>query len=684
MKTKARKKPWPHKGWGPLKYPNADNRSRPRIRKRLCFAALCAIAVQHPARAIETTMGDWQINIDTTLTTSTDIRASSQDHAFIGKVNGGTYPTPNSDNGNLNFKAGALVDAPQRITTEWQATHGDYGMFVRATGFYDPVINAGNIGFTTLDATGQPVRVTLSHAAQKDIGTDLRLLDAYIFARPEIFDHPIDVRIGNQVINWGESSFIQFGLSTITPLDITALHSTGAELRTAFLPIPAIDLKTNLAQSISIEGFWQPIWTRTKLDPVGSFYNTDDTLMDGGKYGVATSGAPDTKSSIQYINANTKDIFGGGLPRLLDHHPEGTGAYGVALREETDLFSGTELGLYYETYASRTPFGDYRTGDKDISPSFLGTTVLPTPIVALIVLKKPGFATRDYTQTACFFADYPSNIHDIGASFSLTGPTGIAIQGEISDRLNQPIQLAASDLGLAMESPAIRDTQDFAHTILKLGLTKQANDLISAYDEALTDPVIQMIGGIPGFNQNIQGWKRYNVTQAQTTFTKIWGGWPALNIDQTALIGEIGADEVNGFPRQSAVFDAAFATDSASAFASAASQNPNNALSTKNFATPFSAAYVIALQFEMPNTLPHGIILKPLIALQHDFLGTSPIGVNDFQANTAAATFSLGFSFLNQITANLGYTNHFTLFDTTKTNVLIDRDFYSLSVSYLF
>ncbi|MGG2324736.1 DUF1302 family protein, partial [Salmonella enterica] len=85
----------------------------------------------------------------------------------------------------------------------------DYGIFLRATGFYDPVIDSERTDF-----------MPLSRAAVRDIGADLRLLDAYAFFRPALFGHDFDIRIGSQPLNWGESTFIPFGINAITPLDV--------------------------------------------------------------------------------------------------------------------------------------------------------------------------------------------------------------------------------------------------------------------------------------------------------------------------------------------------------------------------------------------------------------------------------------------------------------------------------
>ncbi len=652
---------------------NFGNKRLSRRLTLLAGAALMVAGSAGSAHALETTFGDWQVNLDTTLTSSFDVRASSRAHSFIGKANGGTSILTNTDNGNLNFSAGDFVDAPQKITTELQIKKDDYGIFVRAYGFYDPVINSGNIGFATRTdpsaafPNGQAARIGLSHAAQKDIGADLRLLDAYVFLRPSVFGHPVDVRIGNQVLNWGESTFVQFGINSITPLDVTQLHRTGAELRTAFLPIPAIDLKTDITDDISIEAFWQPYWTRTKLDPVGSFYNSNqDALFDGGTYANLNTAYHDFPGNVNYVDIAANQVFGVALPRRLDRHPTSLAEGGVALRGTVDLFGGTEWGAYFENYNSRTPFGHYRTGSKVTNVSF--GLPLPTPLAT-------GYATNNYTATAGYFADYPSDIHLIGASFNLTGPAGIAIQGEISHRLNQPIQYGAADLLLEAFAPAACD----------LGTTLGIPAAVEVCREAKALPLTAVYGGhTPRYNQDILSYKRFHVTQMQMTMTKLWGAQPDLYLNQLALVGEIGADYVHNFPSQAGIFNAPFTTDTASAFQPFATPNNKGPLSHDGFTSAFSAAYTLRLLADMPDVLPYGIGMKPVLSFEHDFLGTSPVGVNIFQRNTASASLGVDFTYLNQWDVNVGYTNHFPLFDSGKYYSNIDRDFLSMSVSYLF
>ena len=73
------------------------------------------------------------------MSSSLAVRTSPIDGRFVGVVNGGAYKSANADNGDLNFKQGSIVDATQRIVEELTIKQGSTGIFLRATGFYDPV-----------------------------------------------------------------------------------------------------------------------------------------------------------------------------------------------------------------------------------------------------------------------------------------------------------------------------------------------------------------------------------------------------------------------------------------------------------------------------------------------------------------------------------------------------------------
>ncbi len=615
------------------------------------FGVCLCLVLPHAVCAYETTLGGYEISLDTTLSSGVDLRASDVDERFVGQVNGGRFALPNADNGTLNYRPGAPVAATQRITTELEVKRDEYGLFLRATGFYDPVTDSERTDF-------QP----LSRAAVRDIGADLRLLDAYVFARPVIAGHPVDLRIGAQPINWGESTFIQFGINSTAPLDVTALRTPGAELREGILPIPAVDLRTDLGDGFSLEAFWQFAWTRDKLEPDGSFFSTNDSIGDGGRYAVLFAGYPDSITSINALNFAAGNALGAALPRLNDRQATSLDEFGVALRRAFPSLGGAEFGLYVENYGSRTPFGSYVTGARD--------AVLPSLLASI----KPNDIGPSYTSTAGYFADYPRDIHLVGASWNFEAPYGIAIQGEYSARLNQPIQLSTTDEALAVDAPA-------ACLLAKLFGPVLGAQAVAACTTARNDPTIAALGGVPGFNSIIDGWRRYPVSQIQTTATKLFQGYASLGISTIALVGEIGFDYVHGFPADRAEFDDAYRPNAGFAFEhlpGAPYLPPGRA----GLATQFSGAYTLAAVFDMPEVLPYGIGMRPTLSLQHDFVGTSPTGVNIFEENTAAASVGVTFTYLQAWRCYLQYTNHFPVFDGGKAYGLIDRDFVSAVVSY--
>ncbi len=293
------------------------------------------------------------------------------------------------------------------------------------------------------------------------------------------------------------------------------------------------------------------------------------------------------------------------------------------------------------------------------------------------------YGARTYSTTDSYFADYPKNIKLVGFSWNFTGPDGIAIQGEVSHRFDQPVQLSGADLSLGVNSPAV---------CYLAGSALFTAALAPSCAAAKGDPVIQAAGGVPGFNSELQGWVRRDVTQWQTTATKLLDPIPSLSINNIALVGEIGFDYVHNFGHLAGLYNAAYTTDTNSAFTQAATvdtkpvpgQFGTGVLSTKGLATQFSGAYTLVAIVDMPNVLPYGIGMKPTISLQHDFVGTSPVGVNVFQANTAAASVGVAFSYLQAWSLGVQYTNHFPIFDGGKFYGLIDRDFVSATLSYEF
>jgi hypothetical protein len=362
------------------------------------WVLLCA-----SAHAFEFSDGELTGSFDTTLTAAAAWRVQARDASLIGIANGGTSRSVNEDNGDRNYDRNDPYATSLKATHELELKYHNVGAFFRATYFWDAVNH---------DKTG------LGDRGIERVGHDFEFLDAYVRGHFEPGGRALDVRLGNQVVSWGESSFIPNGINVINPVDVSRLRAPGAELREAFLPVPMLWASRAINDTLSVEGFYQTSWKKTRIDPRGTYFSSNDFISDDGDRAYAGFGRRNDETGV-VTSAAVAPVW---LPRSADHTPKDDGQYGIAARIFLPDLNNTELGLYYINYHSRTP---------------LVSGVGGTPSSAL------------GTGSARYFADYPENIHLWGISFNTSGPGGVAMQGEYSYRPNLPLQLSAPELLLA-------------------------------------------------------------------------------------------------------------------------------------------------------------------------------------------------------------------------------------------
>ena len=227
--------------------------------------------------------GDVSWSWDTTVVLRLLSRVKKRDPAIIGLAAGGKAFSVNGDDGNLNFDKG-IASNVFKGTTELEVSYKGIGAFVRAYGFYD-----------IENEDGTRARTPLSAEALERVGSRAEFRDAFVWAKFDLGPVPVEIRGGWQVINWGESTFIQGGINAINPVDVSALRVPGAELRDALLPVGAVFLSVKPSKNTSLEGFWQYDWANTKIDPVGSYFSTTDLAGAGAnKVMLGFGSAPDT------------------------------------------------------------------------------------------------------------------------------------------------------------------------------------------------------------------------------------------------------------------------------------------------------------------------------------------------------------------------------------------------------
>ena len=145
------------------------------------------------------------------------------------------------------------------------------GLFARAYGLRDFELE-----------NNKRARTQLSKAALDRSGTDSDLLDAFLYFKFDLGNIPAEFRIGEQVINWGESTFIQGGANVINHFNVAALRLPGAELREGLLPQDVVWLSLGVTPNAELELVYQFDWDDTEPDPVGTYFSTNDFAVKGG------------------------------------------------------------------------------------------------------------------------------------------------------------------------------------------------------------------------------------------------------------------------------------------------------------------------------------------------------------------------------------------------------------------
>ncbi len=336
-------------------------------------------------------------SFDTTVLVGTSWRVQDRDKNFIGISNGGRSLSVNGDDGNLNYDKG-FVSQIAKVTHELGVKYRNLGLFVRGNYFYDH-LNQNKDG--------------LSSQAKSVVGKDATLLDAYISGNFSIHDQPLNIRLGSQVLNWGESFFIQNGINVINTVNLSKLRTPGSELRDALIPSPMISASFDITDNLNVEGFYQFSFEHIEIDPPGTYFSLSDIVGKGG----------------DVLWLGPEGTSGAGIPRA-NRRANDSGQYGVALHVFVPSLNDTEFGLFYIKYHSRLPLLGILTGTS------------------------AGALNGDYPGSARYVVEYPEDIHLFGVSFNaMFERSGIALQGEISFRNDAPLQIDNSELLQSLFTP---------------------------------------------------------------------------------------------------------------------------------------------------------------------------------------------------------------------------------------
>lgn len=487
----------------------------------------------------------------------------------------------NGDDGRLNFRKRNLVSSPTTLLGEIELKYQNYGVFLRAKAWYDYTLSNRELDFGNSSNGYKPdSKLDDSHFDDLAKSQGVALLDAYVFGDFDIADHPLNARLGNQVVNWGEGLFFQNGLNAVNPVDVAALRRPGSQLKEALLPVPLAYMNLGLTDALSMEAFYQLQWRQSVLEGCGTYFSGNDyvTGKEAGCFGVGrgTASDPVAYAANSYIR------------RADDNDPKDSGQYGLALRYFADSI-GTEFGAYAMNIHSRTP---------NVS------IITDTYTTAGAGWRDPRLAPGNDANNARYFADFAEDIHIYGLSFS-SNVMGASVFGEYSYRPNQPVQLATGDLVPAFGGNPVATANAIGQN-LTLGL-----DAINAAPGSVYD-----------------GYDRLAVSQLSLGFIKTIS--QVLGADSLGLTGEAAMKYVHDLPSQderrynkSDVYGSDLASGSAAGCAGGVSPQYRKYACTKDgFTTDFAWGYRLRAQLNYQGLFA-GINVSPYVAFGQDVQGWS-------------------------------------------------------------
>jgi hypothetical protein len=560
-------------------------------------------------------------------------RLRDADRDLLAIVNGGTARSANIDDGNLNYGEG-LVSNMVRATGELALRRGAFGVYLRGAAFYD---------FENKNSDPDPTE--LSGSADKLVGSDIELRESYVNWNLSPGGMPVVFRVGQQILNWSETTFIRDGLDLINPADLVTALQPASDFEDLRNPQRMVWGAANITETFSLEAYYQYEWQPVELPPVGWYFSSNDSVGGDGmgdwRYGAGTVSDLGTDLDALYELPPGTLGFDEDYQKLdgrLRDTPSDLGQYGIALIGFLPGRTALKTGFHYMRYHSRLPLLSTRTG------SLAAVAATAEPFVAARAdaladiyldngLDAPEAAARgraaaeeltlsDYGNEASLFAEYPEDIDAFGVSFSTSVPgTGILLAGEASHHLDFPFQLAPGQVTQAVFSPVL-------------------------FDDQVGDTTLGEFG--PG--EVIHGYERLDRTQVSVQVGRILPG--RFGASRIVLNADAAWIRVHDLPGAG---EAPLTSDDEDSW---------------GYRLQIAASYLGVLG---------AINLQPFALFTHDVDGSTPLPLQTFVEDRKSVTVGLRGSYINRLSAEVRFTG---FFHGGRANRLRDRDFLRLQVSY--
>jgi hypothetical protein len=562
-------------------------------------------------------------------------RMQDRDPDLIAIASEGNSRSANIDDGNLNYSEG-VVSSTVRAVGEVALRRGNFGAFIRGTAFYD-----------FENQSDDRARTEFNSDAEKLVGSDIELRESFVNWNFRPGGMPALLRVGQQILNWSETTFVRDGLDVINPIDLVTVLQPGSKKEDLRTPQRMAWLAVNVTETFSMEAYYQYEWEPVKLPPVGWYFSKNDALGGEGLQswmfgnGEVSDLGTDLDQYFQLPSATLGfDEDFQRLPGFNRDTPSDTGQYGAALIGILPDSNATKIGLHYMRYHSRLPLFMARTGDaaavaataeplvaaraSALESVYVDSGVDPAQAALLGRDAAEQLTLSNYGNEASFFVTYPEDIDAFGFSFSTSArQTGTLFAGEYTYHRDYPFQIDLTPLLQTVFSPVLFDTQ--------------------AGDTPLGDyGPGEVIGGFERLDRSL-----ITVEAAQIFRGRLWADLVLISAD----LSWAGVHDIPG------------------------GDSPPLTSNDED-----SWGYRLQVLANYSGFLG-GINLSPFISFSHDFDGTTPAPVSTFLEDRKSFTIGMRGVYINRITAEMRYT---AFSGGGRANQLRDRDMLRFQLSYYF
>jgi hypothetical protein len=601
-----------------------------------------------------------------------------------GSFNSGSY-SANGDSGNLNYDPGQTFSKIFKGTHELEVQKDNWGVFTRFTYFYDTEMMDGDRP-QNRSTTGKAYDACQDETAKELACRDVRLLDAFIYADFDLNDgmNPLSVRLGRQVLSWGESTLISHGINN-NPVDIARLKAPGSELKEAFIPVGMLWASYAINDQMNAEFYYQYEWQETYLPAPGSYFSTNDFAGEGGYYNMVQLGFGggaelDLVSTLEGLNSlygtaaqlgidattaqgmgTMAGLYVGAFPRKATLRLKGSagertasdsGQFGLKFSIFSPELNDTEFSMYYMNYHSNRPLFS-GTASNFTTPALMHD--LAYIAANTMTIDNVG----DLQAYSKVVVEYPEDIKLYGFSFN-TAIGNTAVAGEISYRQDEPLQ--------------VDDVE-----ILFAGMPEQLGQ-VGVPDGIYREDIIgisQLQTPAPG--QYARGYILSDTTQAQVTFSHLFG--PTLGTDNFVMLAELGWVNINDMPDPAVLRLNGPGTGRSGPMVGREGIQTflENGAETNPFPTKDAWGYRLVAKADFNNVFA-GINVSPRIVFSHDVDGITPDPLFLFVEERKSMSFNLNFDYQSRWSADVTYNRFWGGVGTT--NSFSDRDYVSFSIKF--